>query len=636
MNLKRVFATTTALLIVVLSLGSEWVAGQTPDNIPDNIAEPNLDSIGDPMPLGAIARMGSVRFCSPDGVMEFFLSGDEQTLVSFGRLVIAWDVATGKELWRKNSPVGYLPAAYGMRPITGMPDGEHFLMAGPGNTLTRWNAKSGETSPTKIPFRHMGARSGIGGGGRAIDVSEDGKLFFVGTSIGFSVFGEDGGDLYSVAQIPGRVELNGGDRLKFGGPYSYGRFSPNGETLAVTSSGSPKVITLYNSRDGKELGKLSCNENVVRMAFSPDSKHLAASERDTAIRYYEVKSQKLVWEHEFDVDKRSENYSSALAFTSDGSKLAVCERNQTIFIMDVDSGKELGAIRDHSWNPWAVVFAEDNDTLFSSGWGGTIHQWSIKALKPLPLPVGRRGTSVAAISPDGERYASVDQGGRIHLTVLNNHKDQRTLNVDGGSFEVIEFSRDGSRLAAGGSWDGQVHIVIWTLGDGTIWKHWQWDIGKDPVTGVEEIRFSRNDDKLAVAVFRQDASYLIDFKTDERKKLRQNNVYGLTFTIDNQQLITAGWDKKLKRWNTTSGELISSQEMPRKNANEDTRMYTVDCDPLGGQLATALLGSEVRLWSEKDFSLIREWNIGGGFYVWCSSLFARWTLVGHRDVGRQD
>lgn len=572
-----------------------------------------VDQAGDPLPAGALVRMGSQRFCSPEGVMEFFLSEDEQTLVSFGRYIIGWDVPTGKELWR--SPAVYLPTSYGMRPITPARDGIHFLMAGPGavSALTRWNSRDGTMELTEVPIE-LGKRPvGLGSGGRAVDVSPDAKQYFVGTSTGFTVYDESGNELYKVEQVPPPMNLNGPDRLRFGGAYSYGRFSPDGKLLAVTATDHPQTIKLYATADGKLTGEIKCSDNVVRLEFRPDGKQLAATERDTAIRLYDVESRELVWAHSPEVDKRSENYTSALTFSPDGKRLVVCERNQSIYVMNVETGTEIGTIKDHSWNPWAVVVSKDNDTLFSSGWGGTIHQWSLETLKPLPLPVGRRGTSVTAISNAGDRCATVDQQGVVHLIATENGNDIASLTVPNGSFEVLEFSRDGTRLAGGGSWEGKVHIVLWDLESQLIQKQWAWDIGKDPVTGVEEIRFSRDDRKLAVAVFRQDAAYLIDLTSGKRKQLKHRDVYGLSFTSDDSQLLTAGWDKTFRRWDTSTGDSLGQMEIPSLDPNTDTRMYTVCCDPFGAQIATALLGSQIRICTEDDFSLVRRWNPGAGF-----------------------
>ena len=45
------------------------------------------------------------------------------------------------------------------------------------------------------------------------------------------------------------------------------------------------------------------------------------------------------------------------------------------------------------------------------------------------------------------------------------------------------------------------------------------EVGADPVTDVEDIVFSRDDQRMVVSVFRQDAAYLLNRATQERVKL---------------------------------------------------------------------------------------------------------------------
>src|SRR5260370_42008756 len=63
---------------------------------------PNVDRFGDPLPDGAVARLGSMRFTHSAALEQFAFAADGKTIVFFGRdnIVGRWDAVSGKELRR--------------------------------------------------------------------------------------------------------------------------------------------------------------------------------------------------------------------------------------------------------------------------------------------------------------------------------------------------------------------------------------------------------------------------------------------------------------------------------------------------------------------------------------------------------
>src|SRR5262245_41967152 len=100
---------TSAQAILKLPLAVGWQ-----DRLP--AAAPNVaaDRHGDPLPSGALLRLGTLRLRNAIYLLDVAFSADGKALVTVGHppdsTVHLWDAATGKELHRFVSRWGYLCA----------------------------------------------------------------------------------------------------------------------------------------------------------------------------------------------------------------------------------------------------------------------------------------------------------------------------------------------------------------------------------------------------------------------------------------------------------------------------------------------------------------------------------------------
>ena len=374
---------------------------------------------------------------------------------------------------------------------------------------------------------------------------------------------------------------------------------------------------------------------MVRLAFSPDSKQIATTERDSAVRLYDAESGKEIWSHVIELKNIFENYTSAIAFSPDGKTVAVCATDYRIYLLDTTTGKEVAALVGHHWYPWALAFTADGKMLYSSGWDGAVRRWDVAARKQLALPKGIHATCVVATSPDERTLAYQDDAYRIHLVDADDGAEQRTLELPGTKYSQLAFSPDSRSLAGGGSEGDSVHVTVWDLAAGKPVHRWTWPKGKDPHSTVECLSFTHDGKKLAAAVFRQSSAYLWNLETDKQiSQIAHNQIYGLSFSPDGETLATAGWDSKVRFWDSAGGGERGEIDLkdPREQ-NRDLRMYTVCYAPEGGLFATAHLDGTVRVWHADDMTRPMHFGIVNRFIYGAMSFSpdGLWLATGAMD-----
>src|SRR6266568_2171156 len=97
------------LRILLLTL-SALIFGTGTESVADGPQTPRVDVFGDPLPAGASARMGTVRFRCVRDIYALAFSPDNKTLAGagWGNVICLWDVATGKEIRRFTGHQGWV------------------------------------------------------------------------------------------------------------------------------------------------------------------------------------------------------------------------------------------------------------------------------------------------------------------------------------------------------------------------------------------------------------------------------------------------------------------------------------------------------------------------------------------------
>ena len=159
--------------------------------------------------------------------------------------------------------------------------------------------------------------------------------------------------------------------------YDYGgvaaiQFSPDGSKLAmVTEAHHIRLIDLQN---GEQLGhQQSHTRSIMRLAFSPDSRHLATGSHDRSIRTWNV-SPKGELEEQHHMTGPS-GFVDALAYSPDGRVLASAGGDHVVRIWDTETGRQRAVLNGHKAAIYDVAFSADGQTLLSASGDSDVRIW---------------------------------------------------------------------------------------------------------------------------------------------------------------------------------------------------------------------------------------------------------------------
>jgi RNA polymerase sigma factor (sigma-70 family) len=429
-----------------------------------------VDRFGDPLPLGAIARLNTERFRLPGSASELSYSTDGRVLTTrLGSVTREWDVASGRELpgrrleadlalidCRKfiHSPDGTVVLISGSKPIRFWdtatrqeiyPLGKTTLIAGdaaitrdgallatidyPGVGITIWDLKQGQKAD--------GFLTSLIYGDVSMAFSPDGSLLAYPLPKGVGVW-----------DVKAKRQVASFDLGTF--PPIEVVFSPDSKFLAATDPFTPRggtrQVHVWNARTGEKIGHWQERGDPYHLAFSPDGKLLASGGRFGHISLRETATGKERWHgiaHTFGV--------TALAFSPDGRQLASGGQGGVIRLWDVANGKETRPYNSPVDGVDWVSFTPDGASIVSSS-ADQVAVWQARTGKLLRVfdDDPAEWSLPPALSPDGKTLAHISGSkGRIHLWDLARGQS-RSIQDEGVRTYETKFAPDGKSLATVG------------------------------------------------------------------------------------------------------------------------------------------------------------------------------------------
>ncbi len=398
------------LLLGVAAGGVAMLVPQAPSSPPpqaerpadppkaDDRAVQRLDRDGDPLPEGAVARLGTRRFrIATEHVSALAFAPDGKTIAvaSMGGLWLL-DAATGKQT------KAFRPPSTSFWRIAFSPDSKRLMAAAqelrprPGKDVMQIWDMAGGRKTSEVELKNV----------RCLGWTAEGQPLVAWQSKGAI-------NLHEMAT--GRERRFAAKTLSdplhaIAAPCAVGK-------NVLAAGDEVGVAHIWDTTSGKERwllktrGRFPFHNSLV---LSPDGHWLASLSRGDAdkiiVQLWNLTPGKAT--HTVAADQQ---FPESVAFTLDGKTLATVGRQEVRF-WDTASGQERGHLKGEgqSFNASAVSFAPDGKTLAIAERNcGALHLWDVATGKQKPEPEGHSALWVGtpAFSPDWEARGDQRQSG---------------------------------------------------------------------------------------------------------------------------------------------------------------------------------------------------------------------------------
>jgi len=416
-----------------------------------------VDFFGDPLPPGAVARIGTTRFRHDEWVNHAVWSPDGKYIATAaGRVVIVWDAATGRELARQSINDEYFPprkktkdgpySRSGIVALDWSPDGSA-LGTEFNNAIQHW-AWDPATKRLGFPGRAIHSSAEYG----SVLWSDWSVINAQGTEL--TIFELSKQDFTTTFTLPE-------------GKFERATVRLTGNSLAVVTADAGKLFVF--DRSAPKNPPRALGARVTKIAFSGDGKTFAAAAEDAdkivSIEIWDATTWKsrLRIPYPKSTDRPAE--MRAFALSPDGKTLVTGAADKTLRWWDTITGKETRKFGPGRVYYNKAAFRPDGKVLLTVSHENHIRLWDVETGKEVPIPSGPAWTVAAtAITPDGKTVLSIsDHTLYAHDAATGRELWHRAEHTDTAVQVLVTL--DGSSAITSGN-DGT--IIFWDVKTGNV------------------------------------------------------------------------------------------------------------------------------------------------------------------------
>jgi len=288
------------------------------------------------------------------------------------------------------------------------------------------------------------------------------------------------------------------------------------EKYLASSEGN--IVTLWDFENRIKLETFTVGEEtILGLAFSPDNKTLAISNRTNEIHMVSTNAGKKVFEQLAHLKQ-----INSLSFSPDGHKLVTSSEDYTVKLWDVTQKGKLIATLTHEHVVYSASYSHSGKYIVTSALDNKIRIWDAETFQIIKTLSGHTdAVRKVVFSPDDQYVASSSSDKTVRIWNVKNGKNIKTLKGHTRTVNNVIFSPDGQRLA---TVSGDDSMRLWDIATSK-----QLAFISHPRLLARELTFSDNDNELLfiignnISVISLDSFFAINDEQYRTKWLNQQD-----------------------------------------------------------------------------------------------------------------